>query len=126
MYFIEEGPRYKSDHLFLAKHPRIVSAEKIKIYEILVPLKLLNNMENPYLKTIELMYDALTIFFTTTYRTVTPQDMQSLWNKIDLDKLLRLPYPASLPDQKYVADVLGRDGKVVDALEQFRQDQFFA
>ena len=83
-------------------------------------------MENPYLKTIELMYDALTIFFTTTYRTVTPQDMQSLWNKIDLDKLLRLLYPASLPDQKYVADVLGRDGKVVDALEQFRQDQFFA
>ena len=126
MYFIEEGPRYKSAHLFLAKHPRIVSAEKIKIYEILVPLKLLNNMENPYLKTIELMYDALTIFFTTTYRTVTPQDMQSLWNKIDLDKLLRLLYPASLPDQKYVADVLGRDGKVVDALEQFRQDQFFA
>jgi hypothetical protein len=118
--FVEEGPRYKSGNLFLAKQPRTISSEKIKIYEILVPLKLLSGVDQPYLRTIELIYEALTLFFTTIYKSVTPQEMKMLWQNVDLDRLNTLPYPAALPDQKYVGDLVDKNGRVFDALEQWR------
>lgn len=119
--FVEEGPRYKSIHLFLAKKPRTVSAENLKMYEILIPLKLLNGVDDPYLRTIELLFEALKIFFTTIYKSVTSKDMQELWDKIDIEYLSSLPYPAKIHHQKYVGDLLDSEGKVVDALEQWRK-----
>ena len=119
--FVEEGPRYTSTHLFLAEKPRTVSAENLKMYEILIPLKLLNGVDNPYLRTIELFFEALKIFFTTKYKTVNSKDMQELWNKIDIEYLSSLPYPANLTDQKYVGDILDSKGNIVDALEQWRK-----
>ena len=118
--FIEEGPRYKSEHIFLSKSPRTLSAEKIKMYEVLIPLKLLNDVHEPYRKTIQLIMDALTLFFTSVYKSVRISDMEDLWNQVDLKKLLTLPYPASLAEQKYVGDLLQKDGEVKDALEGWR------
>ncbi len=104
--FVEEGPRYTSTYLFLAKQPTTITAENLKMYEILIPLKLLKGVDDPYLRTIELMFEALTIFFTTIYKSIKKEEMKLLWEKVDINYLFTLPYPASLKDQKYATDDL--------------------
>ena len=92
------------------------SLEEIKIYEVLLPLVCIQEAENPLLKTIELMYEAIKIFFTTTYKKITPELMDELWKDVDLNYLLSLPYPASLAEQKYADDVLNKDGTIEASL----------
>jgi hypothetical protein len=118
--FIEEGPRYTSEHLFLGKKHRTLTNEMIKMYEILVPLILISKAANPYLKTIELIYEALTIFFTTNYKTISKEEMTELWSIVDLKYLLSLPYPAPLEEQKYSTDMVNEVGEIIDPLEKYR------
>lgn len=104
MLFVEEGARFTLRDVYMAKGARTISADAIKIYEILIPLICIQEAENPLLKTVELMYEAIKKFLTTTYKKVTPELMDELWKQVDLDYLLSLPYPALLADQKYVGD----------------------
>lgn len=117
--FMKGGPRYKSDYLYLAKKPWLYSVDKIKRYEILIPLKLLDGVPDPYLKTIELIFEALTIFFTTNFKTIERSDMEELWKKIDINYLRTLPYPAPLAEQKYVTDMIDKNGDVVNIVHPF-------
>lgn len=112
--FMQEGARYKSDYLFLGKSATTLSCEMLKIYEILIPLKLLNDVDDKYKKILELIYEALTIFFTANYKSVKPLDMEELWKIVDFKYLLSLPYPASLVNQKYATDMINEKGEIVD------------
>lgn len=116
LHFVGEGRMYKSRNIFLAKGLRTITTEGIKIYDIIIPLKLIQEAENPLLKTIELMYESVKIFLTTTYKKVSSEFMDELWKQIDLDYLLSLPYPAPLNEQKYIGDVVKPDG-IVDGLQ---------
>lgn len=110
--FVEEGARSASTAVYLAKSGRTISAERVKIYQVLIPLKSILESDDHFLKTITLMYEALTLFFTSTYRKITQHFMQELWAKVDLDYLRSLPYPAPLEEQQYVGDRIGDDGSV--------------
>lgn len=112
MLFVEEGARYTLKDVYMAKGSRTVSAEATKIYEILLPLKCIQESKKPLLKTIELMYEAIKKFITTNYKKVTPELMDELWKKVDLEYLLSLPYPAPLAEQKYVGDKIKPDGTI--------------
>lgn len=102
----------------LDKSPRIVSSEGVKLYWVFVPVKTIQESENPLLKTIELMYEAISIFFTTTYKKVTSDFMNYLWKEVDLNYLLSLPYPAPIEDQKYTGDVIQPDGTVKNVVHR--------
>lgn len=103
--FCEESTIYKSDHLFMAKSPVTVTSEGVKIFDILIPLKLIKSSPEKYLKTIELIYEALSLFFTTQYKKISIEFFSELWSKVDIAYLLSLPYPAPLTEQKYLADI---------------------
>lgn len=65
------------------------------------------------------MYDAISLFFTTIFKKVTPEYMGDIKGLIDLDYLLNLPYPASLTDQKYIGDIVEESGNVKNILSGF-------
>ena len=117
--FVQETERYKSDYIFMpSTPPDIVKEEKVKIYEAIIPMKLIDNSSHPYLRTIELIYEAITIFLTRTYKKISQEDMDALWRGIDLEFLLSLPYPAPVAEQKYLADIVLPNGEVQDALRR--------
>lgn len=115
--FCQETERYKSDYIFLAKLPRTVTVDKIKIYEALIPMKLIVNSKEPYKKTIELIFEAIKIFLTTNYKKVTKSDFDKLWEKIDHEYLLSLPYPAPIKEQRYLTDIILPSGDVGNAVQ---------
>jgi hypothetical protein len=90
--------------VYMAKGVRTINPDKVKLYEVLLPLINIQEAENPLLKTIELMYEAITIFLTSTYKKITVEYMRELWEKLDMKYLLSLPYPASFKEQKYLDD----------------------
>lgn len=103
---IQSEGRYGPKEIFLASKPRTIKSEGVKLYEMVVPLKLITDTNNPHRRTIEIIYEAVKIFFTSTYKSVSTEFMDELWKEIDLDYLLSLPYPAPLNEQKYVGDYL--------------------
>jgi hypothetical protein len=115
--FQRETVRYTSTHLTLGARPTTVNGENVKIYEVLIPIKLIKESSHPYLRTIELMWEAISLFFTENYKKVSPETMSELWKKIDLDFLLSLPYPAPLIDQKYTTDTVTDQGEVKDIIQ---------
>jgi hypothetical protein len=112
IYFSVSGPKVLFKGIALAKGARTILSESIKIYEIVILTEPIQQAEKPFLKTIELMYEAIKIFLTTTYKKVTPEFMDDLWRQVDLDYLLSLPYPAPLAEQKYVGDKVKSDGTI--------------
>src|SRR5436305_3452104 len=63
--FLAEGGRYTLRELFFPKgQPRTVTRERTKVYEIIVPLQLIQGADNRLLKTIDLMYESITVFLT--------------------------------------------------------------
>jgi len=105
--FTGDGPKVLFERISLAKDPRIVKSEHVKIYFVFIRVKHIRESENPLLKTIELMYEAIKIFLTTTYnKKITSEFMDELWKQVDLEYLLSLPYPAPLEEQKYTGHVL--------------------
>jgi hypothetical protein len=80
----------------------------------MIPEKLITESENKYEAIIKLMYEAISIFLTTTYKKVSNEFMNELWHRVDLKYLLTLPYPAKVKDQKYLTDVLDDKGNIVD------------
>jgi len=118
LIFSPEAPRYKADFIFMPKSPTTVKSERVKIYDVMIPKKLIDQSEKPYLRTIELMWEAITLFFTGTYKKVTKAEMDLLWQKTDMDYLLSLPYPAPMIEQKYLSDVVTSGGKVKDRLNR--------
>lgn len=81
--------------------------ESIKMYEALIPLEILSESDNYLLDVIELIYKCICIFLDTTYKKITMEQMNKLWEQVDLEYLISLPYPAPFNDQKYVGDNLG-------------------
>ena len=117
LVFQRETIRYTSTHLTLGARPTTVTVENVKIYEVLIPMKLIQESSHPYLRTIELMWEAITLFFTKNYKKISPGGMSELWKKINLDFLLSLPYPAPLIDQKYITDTVTDQGEVKDIIQ---------
>ena len=115
--FQRETIRYTSTQLALGARPTTVTGENVKIYEVLIPTRLINESTHPYVRTIELMWEAIALFFTENYKKVNQGDMSELWNKIDLDFLLSLPYPAPLIDQKYLTDIVTDQGEVKSIIQ---------
>jgi hypothetical protein len=79
----------------------IYEDSKLRSYPIAIPLDAITQSEEPYLKTIELLYEGLFRFFPSFYKQVHAHDMQDLWEKIDFDYLFSLPYPADITEQPY-------------------------
>lgn len=59
---------------------------------------------NPQKATIDLMYEAITLFLTSTYKKVSIDFMSELYKQIDMNYLLSLPYPELFEEQKYFLD----------------------
>jgi hypothetical protein len=107
MFFLGEGERFTTTNIFLANGgPRTIKSDRIKMHEAVLPIKRIKLSQNPYLTTIEMMYETLKMFLTKTYKKVKPELMDELWKKVDLEYLLSLPYPAPFSEQKYAADHL--------------------
>lgn len=104
IHFTGKGPKVLFKEMSLAQRPRTVSADKVKIYYVFIHENLLNSSQNHPLRTIEVMYDSIKLFFTTIYPKVQSEFMDELWNNVDLDYLLSLPYPAPLEEQEYIGD----------------------
>lgn len=84
--------------------PDIYEDIKLKVYPVVIPLDAIHQAEDPYLKTIELMYEGIFLFFTSFYKNISGHYMQALWEKINFDYLFSLPYPADITEQQYVGD----------------------
>jgi hypothetical protein len=84
--------------------PTTVGADNVKFYPIQIPLKEIKESDAPLLKTIELLYEGIKLFFVKNFKKIDEKFMDDLWLKVDLNYLLSLPYPAELKDQKYVGD----------------------
>ena len=120
-FFCKLSPRFNYDHIRFYAKPRTVKENDVKIYEIMIPEKLIIESKNKYEKTIELMYKAISIFLTTTYKKVSQEFMNELWQKVDMKFLLTLPYPAKVKEQKYLTDILDDKGNIVDFVDIHRQ-----
>jgi hypothetical protein len=83
----------------LPKGSRTICAEAVKMYEVHIPLKCIQDSPNPLLKTIELIYEAIKIFLIATYKKIKPEFLDELWKFVDLDYLVSLPYPAPFSDR---------------------------
>src|SRR5215211_6242028 len=59
--FISDGKNAPKTIFFPKGAPRTVASEQTKLYEILIPLKPIQDAAYPYVKTIELLYEALKI-----------------------------------------------------------------
>ena len=113
-FFLKHSPRFNYEHIHFLNKPRTVKQDMVKTYEIMIPDKLINESENKYERTIELMYEAVSIFITTVYKKVSKEFMNNLWKQVDMKYLLSLPYPAEVKDQKYLTDMTNEDGNIVD------------
>jgi len=65
---------------------------------------LIEESDAPLIKTIELIYEAIKVFLVDTYKKITPEFMDMVWESVDVEYLRSLPYPAPFEDQKYVED----------------------
>jgi hypothetical protein len=118
-FFCKFSPRFNYEGISFYDKPRIVKQNMIKTYEIMIPEKLIDDSENKYEKTIELMYEAISIFLTATFKKVSPEFMKDLWSSIDMNYLLSLPYPAELKEQKYLTDIVDSNGNITDFTDSF-------
>jgi hypothetical protein len=98
--FLETG-KFGPSGVYLYK-PTTVSSDNVKFYPVQIPLKEIRESADPFLRTIELIYEGIKLFFIAHYKKIEDQFMDALWLKVDLNYLLSLPYPAKLTDQKYV------------------------
>ncbi|RAJ05509.1 hypothetical protein LX64_02669 [Chitinophaga skermanii] len=101
MHFAEKGPGTLFEDIALANGSTTVASESVKIYECIIPFDFIRDSEEPQLETIELMYRAIKLFVTSTYKKVKPEFIDALWREVDLNYLLSLPYPAPIEEQKY-------------------------
>lgn len=120
-FFCKPSPRFNYDYVHFYAKPQTVKENMVKIYEIMIPEKLINESKNKYEKTIELMYDAISIFLTATYKKVSKEFMNELWQQVDMKYLLALPYPAKVKDQKYLTDLTDEKGNIVDFVDVHRE-----
>lgn len=109
---MEEGPRFNTLDILLANGHQTVKQERVKIYNMIVPLKLIQVSGNGFDAIVMILQKALEIFFSEVSKKVTPLVFENCWSKIDWDYLKSLPYPAPVSEQKYVGDVLRKDGTV--------------
>jgi hypothetical protein len=98
----------------MAKSATTVKQDSVKIYSITIPMKAIIQSQKPHQKTIEIVYEAITKYFTSTFKKVTREFMADLENQVNFDYLLSLPYPAPfaeqrfhLDEQKYIEDADG-------------------
>lgn len=112
LMFMEEAPRFKTSEIVLGKGFQSVKSEKIKIYNMIIPLKLIAAKGNSLEATLEVLQQALAMFFTETFKRISLQNMMDCWKDVDLNYLKSLPYPAPIKEQKYVGDILREDGTV--------------
>lgn len=111
---LQSEGRFGPKGIFLAPKPRTIKSDAVKLYEMVIPLKLIVDDDDQPRKAIEVIFEGVKIFFTSTYKTVTEEFMNELWKEVDLKYLLSLPYPASLAEQKYAGDYfnIGPDGTI--------------
>lgn len=102
--FLTTGPKVLFNGVALGNGATTVKSEAVKLYSALILIEPIQEAENPLLKTVELMYEAIKLFFTKTYKKISREFMDELWNQIDVNYLLSLPYPAPFAEQRYFMD----------------------
>jgi hypothetical protein len=90
--FITTGPKVLFKGVALGNGATTVKSEAVKLYSALILIEPVQEAENPLLKTVELMYEAIKLFFTKTYKKISPEFMDELWNQIDVNYLLSYHY----------------------------------
>jgi hypothetical protein len=110
--FMEGGPRFDKSEIVLGRTAKKVTSEKIKIYEAIVPLKLVQVQNDGFDGIVDILQQCLDIFVVNTYKKITKEMMNNIWMQIDHDYLRSLPYPAPLSEQQYVGDIRRSDGSI--------------
>jgi|GEM_PF-2463311 len=120
-FFCKASPRFNYEYIHFHNKPRTVKENMVKIYEIMIPEKLIDVSNSKYEKTIELIYDAISIFLTATYKKISKEFMSELWHHVDMKYLLSLPYPAQAKDQRYLTDIDDGKGNIIDFVDIHRE-----
>jgi hypothetical protein len=105
----------ENDRVFVAYKPTTFMKEQIKTYFTSLNYAIILQSSNRRLTYIQLIVEALELFFNRFYKKVKQEDLERFKAKIDYDYLMALPYPAPFEEQQYVMD---------DSLnmQQFMQD----
>lgn len=101
MFF--NGGRFGPSGVHIYK-PTTVRSDNVKLYPIQIPIVEISNSENPALRTIELLYEGITLFFVTHFKKIDLSFISDLWQSVDISYLLSLPYPAKEKEQRYVGN----------------------
>lgn len=104
IHFTEGGKKVLFKRMALSKGVTTVTTENKKIYDLFILTDEIKKSFNPQRTTIDLMYEAITLFLTSTYKKVTLDFMVKLQKQIDMSYLLSLDYPAPFEEQKYLLD----------------------
>jgi hypothetical protein len=102
--FVGSGPYFTAKEVIVKTKPRTIGSEKTKLFTALIPLITITESDEPYTKTVKMMFEAIKQLLTLTYRKVTAAEMDELWGKLDFDYLRSLPYPAPFSEQKYAGE----------------------
>jgi hypothetical protein len=70
---------YPAESIFPAKGSRTVSEENTKIYGVVIPVQIIDAATDKHLKTVERIYEAVELFLTSTYKTITKEFMNEPW-----------------------------------------------
>lgn len=101
IHFSDNGPKVLFKDMALVKGWTSGRyADPIKIYTgIILNDMLMVEDSQLYRRTIEVIYQMISLFFTTYYKKVKPEYLRELWSRVDLAYLETLPYPAPLAEQ---------------------------
>lgn len=100
------GGNHKLINTVVADASRTITSETTKLYEIHIPLSLINKSEDQHRKSIEVLLDAI-FLFCKRFSKLKDAQIQEISNKVDWAYLLSLPYPAFREEQGYLEDRIG-------------------
>lgn len=101
MYFAKEANSPEGISIY---EPSTVKEEKMIFYPVSINLEDVFKDNSPLENIISLYYQVISLFFLSSYKSISTDYMLELKEKLDWDYLLSLPYPASFNEQKYVGD----------------------
>jgi hypothetical protein len=110
LMFNQSRPDVLPFQFFVNTSPQIVRSEMLKNYYTFVNYDLYLARGGTLEGMLGLFQEALTAFFTQTFKKVKPEKMAAIWEKVDMGYLHTIPYPAPLLEQRYVEDIIRSDG----------------
>ncbi|MDJ1504768.1 hypothetical protein [Xanthocytophaga agilis] len=72
---------------------------------VFIPFGDIINSSKPNVKFAESVFEAITLFFTKKYKSVSPEDLNQLRDKMDFEYIDSFGYPVPFEEQQYIDDL---------------------